>query len=103
VNICNLYRDLMPLSVDGVLSSDTRLALKEHLRSCESCRAYLARIRRTRSPLIPTPPPRRGDYAMLKERLRRHRRSCNRLAGGLMLGAVGLQAVTLALLLRKSR
>lgn len=37
---CNIILDLLPLYHDGVCSTESADAIKEHLNECESCRAY---------------------------------------------------------------
>ena len=37
---CEVIRDLLPLYVDDVLSSDSRAIVAEHLESCEGCTEY---------------------------------------------------------------
>ena len=41
-NNCDMARDLMPLTIDGVASEASRNYVNEHLEECEACRAYLA-------------------------------------------------------------
>ncbi len=36
---CNMCADLMPLVKDGIASEDSRQAVEEHLKTCETCRA----------------------------------------------------------------
>ena len=35
---CDMCRDLMPLVKDGIASEDSRLAVEEHMKTCETCR-----------------------------------------------------------------
>ena len=37
---CEVIRDLMPLYVDDVLSSDSKTLVEEHLETCEDCTDY---------------------------------------------------------------
>ena len=37
---CEVIRDLLPLYVDDVLSSDSRALVEEHLETCEGCTDY---------------------------------------------------------------
>ena len=37
---CEVIRDLMPLYVDDVLSSDSKTIVEEHLETCEDCTDY---------------------------------------------------------------
>ena len=39
---CNLCMDLMPLVKDGVASEDSVCAVKNHIASCENCRALFS-------------------------------------------------------------
>jgi len=36
---CEICKDLMPLVKDGIASEDSRLAVEEHIKECEICRA----------------------------------------------------------------
>ena len=38
-NKCNLIRDILPLYVEDMVSTDTREFVSEHLEHCEACRA----------------------------------------------------------------
>ena len=40
-NKCNLIRDILPLYVEDMVSTDTREFVSEHLEHCEACRAEL--------------------------------------------------------------
>lgn len=35
---CDMCKDLMPLVKDGIASEDSRLAVEEHVKSCETCK-----------------------------------------------------------------
>lgn len=35
---CDMCMDLMPLVKDGIASEDSRLAVEEHIKTCESCK-----------------------------------------------------------------
>ena len=37
---CNIVRDLIPIYLDGETLPETSAFVKEHLTSCEECRAY---------------------------------------------------------------
>ncbi len=37
-NECNIIRDLLPLYVENIVSSDTAAFVEEHLKGCEACR-----------------------------------------------------------------
>lgn len=37
---CDIVKDLIPLYVDDVLSSDSKMLVEEHLQSCEMCNDY---------------------------------------------------------------
>ena len=37
---CEMCMDLMPLVNDGVASNDSRCAVENHIKSCDTCRAY---------------------------------------------------------------
>ncbi len=37
-NECNIIRDLLPLYVENIVSSDTAAFVEEHLKCCEACR-----------------------------------------------------------------
>ena len=36
---CDICKDLMPLVKDGIASEESRLAVEEHLKECETCKA----------------------------------------------------------------
>lgn len=38
---CDIIKDLLPLYIDGVCSEDSKRAVEEHLKTCESCREEL--------------------------------------------------------------
>lgn len=38
---CEIIKDLLPLYIDGVCSEDSKRAVEEHLKTCESCREEL--------------------------------------------------------------
>ena len=40
-NNCDMARDLMPLTIDGVASEASQNYVNEHLAECAECRAYL--------------------------------------------------------------
>ena len=42
---CEVIQDLIPLYVDGVCSAKSKLYIEEHLKSCETCRNYLAEMK----------------------------------------------------------
>ena len=44
INECHIVSDLLPLYAEGMLSDPTTISVKEHLASCEKCRAELAEI-----------------------------------------------------------
>lgn len=41
---CNVIRDLLPLYIEQVVSSDTKILVEEHLSECEDCKAELNRM-----------------------------------------------------------
>lgn len=43
---CSVIRDLLPLYIDGVASSDTREMVEEHLETCPSCRRELEQLQK---------------------------------------------------------
>ena len=43
---CRVIQDILPLYVDEVVSSDTKLLVREHLEKCESCRRDAENMRR---------------------------------------------------------
>lgn len=45
-NKCNLIRDILPLYVEDMVSTDTREFVSEHLEHCEACRAELEHMRK---------------------------------------------------------
>ncbi len=45
-NKCNLIKDILPLYVEDMASTDTREFVSEHLEHCEKCRAEFERMRK---------------------------------------------------------
>ena len=45
-NKCNLIRDILPLYVEDMVSTDTREFVSEHLEHCEACRAEFEHMRK---------------------------------------------------------
>lgn len=45
-NKCNLIRDILPLYVEDMVSTDTREFVSEHLEYCEACRAEFEHMRK---------------------------------------------------------
>ena len=43
---CNLIKDILPLYVEDMVSTDTREFVSEHLEHCEACRAELEHMRK---------------------------------------------------------
>lgn len=43
---CEVIRDLLPLYVDQMLSSDSLKLVEEHLEVCESCRKFLEELQK---------------------------------------------------------
>ncbi len=50
-NRCNLIRDILPLYVEGMVSTDTREFVREHLKHCEECRAELEHMQKPADPI----------------------------------------------------
>lgn len=42
---CNIIRDLLPLYTEGLASEKSRIAVEEHLKDCEECRAIYREMR----------------------------------------------------------
>ena len=40
---CEMVEDLLPLYLDDSCSKDSRIAVEEHLRACQDCRAEWGR------------------------------------------------------------
>lgn len=45
-NKCNLIKDILPLYVENMVSTDTRKFVSEHLEHCEECHAEFERMRK---------------------------------------------------------
>jgi len=45
-NKCNLIRDILPLYVEGMVSTDTREFVRKHLEHCEECHAEFEHMRK---------------------------------------------------------
>lgn len=41
---CDICKDLMPLVKDGIAGEDSRLAVEEHMKECESCRIMYGKV-----------------------------------------------------------
>ncbi|WP_276888229.1 zf-HC2 domain-containing protein [Anaerococcus lactolyticus] len=41
---CDIVKDLMPLYIDDVLSENSKIFVKDHIDSCESCRKYYEKL-----------------------------------------------------------
>lgn len=52
---CDVVMDLAPLYHDGEASDASKRLVREHLRSCPSCRAYYKKYRPAESLKIETP------------------------------------------------
>lgn len=64
---CRIFEQQISASLDGELSREEETALREHLRRCESCRAYarvLERLSAAYQEDIPAPPAMLGENIM---------------------------------------
>ena len=41
---CDIVKDLMPLYIDDVLSDNSKIFVKNHIDSCESCKKYYEKL-----------------------------------------------------------
>ena len=41
---CDIIKDLIPLYIDDVLSENSKIFVKDHIDSCESCRKYYEKL-----------------------------------------------------------
>ena len=41
---CDIVKDLMPLYIDDVLSENSKIFVKDHIDSCETCRKYYEKL-----------------------------------------------------------
>ena len=41
---CDIVKDLMPLYIDDVLSENSKIFVKDHIDSCESCKKYYEKL-----------------------------------------------------------
>ncbi|MGL5314570.1 MAG: zf-HC2 domain-containing protein [Peptostreptococcaceae bacterium] len=41
---CSVVKDLLPLYIDDLVSEESKLIIKEHLKTCEECSKYLKRM-----------------------------------------------------------
>ena len=84
---CDVIRDLLPAVADEIASADTEALVKEHIATCENCRAALAAMRAPET--SPTADEREIDY--LKKTRRKGLRAVIAAAlAVLMLCAAGL-------------
>jgi len=50
---CNIVQDLLPLYEDGLCSEESRIAIEEHLKECESCRTLFEQLQILSKPELP--------------------------------------------------
>ena len=72
---CNIADDLMPLYIDGACSADSREAVEEHLKSCESCRRKYGRMSAEEPEVRPEYEHSAAELSDVAKRIRR-RRGC---------------------------
>ena len=72
-NDCNLIRDLMPLVIDRVASDESREAVEEHVKTCESCLKALSDARAATPAPVTDEKAAKGFKKALKKEGRRFR------------------------------
>ncbi len=72
-NNCDMARDLMPLTIDGVASEASQTYVKEHLEECEACRAYLEGMKASLQMDSRQAAQERRDFDRTAARMRRRR------------------------------
>ncbi len=69
---CNIADDLLPLYLDNSCSSDSRIAIEEHLKKCPACREKLKRMQSAEyTPNVPDADTLK--FADCAKKIRRHR------------------------------
>lgn len=67
---CQIVRDLLPMYVDDCLSPASKSSVREHLRTCRECRAYLGG--KTVCPAVKKESP-DGSYVSLAARIKKRK------------------------------
>lgn len=72
-NDCNIIKDLLPLYIESIASSDTVAFINEHLDGCEHCRAELEAMKSFdgKDPTLYSDKPEPADEALPVRRLKR--------------------------------
>lgn len=52
---CEMIKDLIPLSSEGLCSEESRAAIEAHVKDCESCRRLYAQLPEVEAPEAPVP------------------------------------------------
>ncbi|MBQ8954999.1 MAG: zf-HC2 domain-containing protein [Clostridia bacterium] len=73
-NNCDMARDLMPLTIDGVASEASQTYVNEHLEECAECRAYLEGMKAALADDSQRVEKEREDFGRTAARLRLRRR-----------------------------
>ncbi len=82
-NECNIIKDLIPLYAEGLASKDSASFVEEHIRTCDSCRAELEKIRKPevkQVPIIDEEEEIRKDTARIKALSKKVKRKVNATA-----------------------
>lgn len=93
-NNCDMARDLMPLTIDGVASEASQQFVTEHLEECAECRAYLAGMKASLKVDVDQAAREKRDFTRTAAhmRLRRWLRRAMIVALALVVAIVGLYA-----------
>ena len=98
-NNCDMARDLMPLTIDGVASEASQNYVNEHLAECAECRAYLEGMKASLQEDARQAAREREDFDRTAARMR-HRRLLRRAMIVLVALAVAVAGLYIAVYFR---
>lgn len=78
---CEIVKDLLPLSSEGLCSEESRAAIEAHVKACEGCRRLFAQLPEVKGPEAPVPDEGRA-FRKVNKKLK------NRLIKMIVLGVV---------------
>lgn len=72
---CEIIKDLIPLSGEGLCSEESENQIMEHIKSCEKCRLLYETSAVNTEPLttLPEAPPQKNIFKKVNKKLKRHR------------------------------
>ena len=95
---CEIIKDLLPLYLDGVCSSDSKTAIEEHIAVCDSCRAELQDMQTT-LPINNAGQNLKEAEAVRKLSKRWRSGMIKSILKGILIGAITIAAIILLLFL----